>query len=84
MAEVATAYGFDKGVFKIIKSVYGKISENELNRLLNFKEAPRNSPCLIEVWFWKIRSREPFCRIKLHYNQPEQPIDELKKLGLIA
>ena len=81
LAEIATAHGFDKGAFKIFKSVYETIEKNDLDRLLNFNEVPKNSPCVIEIMFWKLKAKEPFYRFKLHYNQPDQQLDpDLKNL----
>lgn len=81
LAKIATATGIDKGIIKIVKSVYFDIEEDELKRLLDFNEAPNGMPCIIEIWFWKPKEREPFERKKLFYNQPEQRLnDDLIKL----
>jgi len=81
LAKIATATGIDKGIFKIVKSVYFDIEEDELKRLLDFNEAPNEMPCIIEIWFWKPKEREPFERKKLFYNQPDQRLnDDLIKL----
>ena len=72
LAKIATAHGFDKGAYKIYKSVYESISEEALGKLLCFNEAPPFAPCIIEILFWRLRERKPFQRFKLHYNHPNQ------------
>lgn len=76
LAEVATAMAKDKGISKIVKSVYEHITKNELNKLLLFNEFSDKDNCIIEIWFWRLREREPFDRKKLFYNQPDQRIDQ--------
>jgi len=84
LAKIATAHGFDKGIYRIIKSVWDFITEEELKSLLYFNEAPNDSPCVIEIWVWDSQNpwaREPKERYKLFYNEPNQRIsDELQKI----
>ena len=81
LADVATAMAKDKGLTKIVKSVYEHITQNELNKLLYFDEFSDKDNVLIELWFWRAKEREPFTRKKLFYNKPNQRIStDLKKL----
>lgn len=80
LANIATAVAIDKGAFKIVKAVYDKINKDDLDKLLSFNEAPAAMPCIIEIWFWHEREREPFFRKKLFFNQPTQDIDNISNL----
>lgn len=80
LSQIATAIAVDKGIFKIIKSVYEKIDKKELERLLHFNEAPSSMNCIIEIWFWRLKEREPFKREKFIFNQPDQEIEKILNL----
>lgn len=80
LSEVATAIAIDRGTCRIVKSVYEKISKNELDRLLSFKDAPSPMGVVIEVWFWRSRERDPFERKKFFFNQPDQDIQHIASL----
>jgi len=81
LAKIASAMAKDKGITKIVKSVYGYISKDELKKLLYFDEFSDKDNVLIEIWFWKSGGQEPASRKKLFYNQPDQRIStDLKNL----
>jgi len=67
-ANIATALAWDKSGTQIIKSVINKITRSELDRLLNYNNAPLEKNIVIEVWFWKPNCQAPFQREKLFYS----------------
>ena len=74
LADVATAMAKDKGITKIVKSVYDYITKEELKKLLYFDEFSAEDNVLIEIWFWGAKEKEPAIRKKLFYNKPNQRI----------
>lgn len=80
LSQVATAIALDRGTCRIVKSVYEKISKEELENLLSFKDAPTPMMVVLEIWFWRQREREPFERKKFFFNQPNQDIQHISNL----
>ena len=72
LANIFTANGLEKGTYKFIKSVYDRITWEELSKILYFNEPPLNSPVEITLLFWKLREHRPFEKHTLHYNSPRQ------------
>ncbi|MBW2645928.1 MAG: hypothetical protein JRE23_07095 [Deltaproteobacteria bacterium] len=79
-AIMASALALDLGGLRIIKSVIGYISREELDLLLNFQGLPERVRCIIEVWFFKERGRGPEERRRLLYNRPSQRRGDLLRI----
>jgi hypothetical protein len=75
-ADVCDFICMDKSGYRLVKVCYQTISQLELERLLRFNES-RDTATIIQIFFWKKNEHQPFCRAKLYYDRPDQPIPAL-------
>ena len=72
LSDIFTCEATSKGSHKYYKSVFERITWEELEKILYFDEAPLNSKIEITLYFWKLNAKKPFYKRTLHYGYPNQ------------
>ena len=83
LSDIFTCEATSKGAHKYFKSVYGKISREELDKILYFHEAPLGSKVEINLFFWDLNGKKPIDKHTLHYGYPGQ-LDNYEKSPSLA